>query len=73
MVGSASALFTIMKVSSSPNKIFKTSYRNRKKSITIGASNCWNKTQHKFSNLELTTYSPNKIKSLLTTKCIENY
>ena len=44
-----------------------------KNSITIGAINSWNKTQHQFSNLSLKTYSPTKIKSLLFKKCIGKY
>ena len=44
-----------------------------KNSITIGAINSWNKTQHQFSNLPLKTYSPTKIKGLLSEKCIGKY
>ena len=43
-------------ISSTADKIFKPSYRTDsygKKSITIGAINSWNKTQHQFSNLSL--------------------
>ena len=63
-------------VSSTTDKIFKPSYRAdsfRKNSVTIGAINSWNKTQHQFNNLSLKTYSPTKIESLLSKKCIENY
>ena len=63
-------------VSSTSDKIFKPSYSTNsfgKKSITIGAINSCNKTQHQFSNLLLKTYSPTKIKSLLSEKRIENY
>ena len=63
-------------VSSTSDKIFKPSYRTDsfgKGSINIGANNSWNKTEHQFSNLSLKTYSPSKIKSLLSKKCIENY
>ena len=34
-----------------------------KKSITIGTTNNWKKTQYQFSNLSPETYSPTKIKS----------
>ena len=44
-----------------------------KNSITIGAINSWNETQHQFSNLSLKTYSPTKIESVLLRKCIDNY
>ena len=56
-------------VSSLSDKIFKASYRTdfcRKKWITIGAINCWNKTQHHFSNLLLKTYSLTKFYFLKT-------
>ena len=59
-------------VSSTADKLFKPSYR-KKNSITIGAINSGNKTQHQFSNLSLKTYSPTKIKSLLFKKCLGNY
>ena len=63
-------------VSSTVNKISKPSYRTDsygKNSITIGAIDSWNKTQHQFSDLSLKTYSSTKIKNLLFKKCIENY
>ena len=63
-------------ISSTADKIFKPSYRTDsygKNSITIGAINSWNKTQHQFSNLSLKTYSPTKIKSLLFKICIGKY
>ena len=63
-------------ISSTADKIFKPSYRTDsygKNSITIGAINNWNKTQHQFSNLSLKTYSPTKIKSLLFKICIGKY
>ena len=63
-------------VSSTADKIFKLSYRTDsygKNSITIGAINSWNNTQHQFSSLSLKTYSPTKIKSLLFKKCIGKY
>ena len=63
-------------VSSTSDKIFKPSYRTDsfgKNSITIGAINSWNKTQYQFRNLSLKTYSPSKIKRLLSKKCIEDY
>ena len=43
-----------------------------KKSITLGAINSWNKTQHQFSKLSLKTFKI-KIKSLLFKKCIGKY
>ena len=63
-------------VSSTADKIFKPSYRTdsyEKNSITLGAINSWNKTQHQFSDLSLKTFSPTKIKSLLFKKCIGKY
>ena len=63
-------------VSSTADKIFKPSYRTDsygKNSITLGAINSWNKTQHQFSDLSLKTFSPTKIKSLLFKKCIGKY
>ena len=63
-------------ISSTADKTFKQSYRTDsygKNSITIGAINSWNKTQHQFSNLSLKTYSPTKIKSLLFKICIRKY
>ena len=63
-------------VSSTADKIFKPSHRTDfydKHSITIGALNSWKKTQHKFSNMSLKTYSPTKIKSLLFKKCVGKY
>ena len=63
-------------VSSTSDKIFKPSYRTDsfgKNSITIGAINSWNKTQYQFRNLSLKTFSPSKIKSLLSIKSIKNY
>ena len=56
---------------SSTDKKFKPSCRTDsfgKDSITIGAINSWNKTQHQFSNLSLKTYSQTKIKSLFSKK-----
>ena len=75
--GSPPALiFTVITVSSTADKIFKPSYRTDsygKNSITLGAINSWNKTQHQFSDLSLKTFSPTKIKSLLFKKCIGKY
>ena len=62
-------------VSSTADKIFKPSYRTDsygKNSITVGAINSWNNTQHQFSNLSLKTYSPTKIKSLLFKNALKN-
>ena len=52
-------------VSSTADKIFKPSYRTDscgKNSISIGAINSWNKTQHQFSHLSLKIYSQPKLK-----------
>ena len=71
-----SNIHNYQKVSSTADKIFKPSYRTDsygKNSVTIGAINSWNKTQHQLSNLSLKTFSPTKIKSLLFKKYIENY
>ena len=76
-VGSSSAdVHNYQTVSSTADKIFKPSYRTDsygKDSITIGAINSWNKTQHQFSNLSLKTYCPTNNESLLFKKCTENY
>ena len=61
---------------SSTAKIFKPSYRTNsygKNSVTLGAINSWNKTQHQFSNLSLKTFSTTKIESELFEKCIGKY
>ena len=61
-------------VSSTADKIFKPSYRidsYGKNSITLEPINSWNKTQQKFSNLSLKTFSPTKIKSLLFKNALE--
>ena len=61
-------MFAVIKQSSTADKIFKPSYRTDfygKNSITIGAINSWNETQHQVSNLSLKTYSPTKIESLI--------
>ena len=68
-------MFTVIKVSSTADKIFKPSYRTDsygKNSMTIGVINSWNKTQHHFSNLPLKTFSPAKNKSLLFKNALEN-
>ena len=73
---SCSDVHNYQTVSSTVNKISKPSYRTDsygKNSITIGAIDSWNKTQHQFSDLSLKTYSSTKIKNLLFKKCIENY
>ena len=71
-----SDVYNYQTVQSISYKIFNPRYRtdsSGKNSIIIGAINSWNKTQRQFSNLSLNTYSPIKIKSLLSTKCIESY
>ena len=63
-------------ISSTADKIFKPSYRTDsygKNSVTTGAINSWNKTQHQLSNLSLKTYSPAKIKSSLFKICTGKY
>ena len=63
-------------VSSTADKILKPPYRTDsygKNSITLGATNSWNKTQHQFGDLSLKTFSPTKVKSLLFKKCIGKY
>ena len=62
-------------VSSTANKIFKPSYRTDsygKNSVTLGAINSWNKTQHQFSDLSIITFSPTKIIKLLLKNALEN-
>ena len=61
---------------SSTAKIFKPCYRTDsygKNSITLGAINSWNKTQHHFSVLSLKTFSQLKIKCLRFKKYIGKY
>ena len=61
-------------VSYTADKIFKRSYRidsYGKNSITLEPINSWNKTQQKFSNLSLKTFSQTRIKSLLFKNALE--
>ena len=71
---SCSDVHNYQTVSSTTDKTFKPSQiLSEKNPVTIAAINSWNKTQHQFGNLSLKTYSPTKIKSLISEKCIENY
>ena len=61
--------------SSTADKVFKPSYRTDsygKNSITIGAINSWNKTQHQFSNLSFKTYTQPKLKAYFLKNAREN-
>ena len=44
-----------------------------KKSVIIGAISCWNKTQNTLRNQSLKSLYPNKIKTILTKRCIDKY
>ena len=61
-------------VSSSADKLFKPSYRTDsygRNSVIIGAINCWNKMQNILRNQWLKSLYPNKIKTILTKRCID--
>ena len=62
---------------SSADKLFKPSYKadsyGKKNSVIITAINCWNKTQYILRNQSLKSLSPNKIKTILTKRCIDKY
>ena len=63
-------------VSSSADKLFKPSYRTDsygRNSVIIGAINCWNKMQNILRNQSLKSLYPNKIKTILTKRCIDKY
>ena len=63
-------------VSSSAGKLFKPSYRTDsygRNSVIIGAINCWNKMQNILKNESLKSLYPNKIKTILTERCIDKY
>ena len=63
-------------VSSSADKLFKPSYRTDsygRNSVIIGAINCWNKMQNILRNQSLKSLYPNKIKTILTKRCIGKY
>ena len=63
-------------VSSSADKLFKSSYRTDsygRNSVIIGAINCWNKMQNILKNQSLKSLYPNKIKTILTERCIDKY
>ena len=44
-----------------------------KNSVIIGAINCWNKIQNILGNQSLKSLRPNKIKTILTKRCINKY
>ena len=44
-----------------------------KNSVIIGTINCWNKTQNMLRNQSLKSLYPNKIKTVLTKRCIDKY
>ena len=46
---------------------------NIKVKFTIGAVDCWNKTQNTLRNQSLKSLYPNKIKTILTKRCIDKY
>ena len=48
-------------------------YINIKVKFTIGAADCWNKTQNTLRNQSLKSLYPNKIKTILTKRCIDKY
>ena len=63
-------------VSSSTDKLLKSSYRTDsygRSSVIIGAINCWNKMQNILMNQSLKSLNPNKIKTILTKRCIDKY
>ena len=63
-------------VSSSADKLFKPSYRTDsygRNSVIIGAINCWNKMQNILRNQSLKSLYPNKIKTIITKRCIDKY
>ena len=63
-------------VSSSADKLFRPSYRTDsygRNSVIIGAINCWNKMQNILKNQSLKSLYPNKIKTILTTRCVDKY
>ena len=45
----------------------------KKNSVIIGAINCWNKIQNILRNQSLKLLYPNKIKTILTKRCIDKY
>ena len=63
-------------VSSSADKLFRPSYTTDsygRNSVIIGAINCWNKMQNILKNQSLKSLFPNKIKTILTERCIDKY
>ena len=58
------------------NKLFKPSYRTEsygKNLVIIGDFKCWNKTQNTLRNESVKLFYPNKIKIILTKRCIDKY
>ena len=63
-------------VSSSADKLFMPSYRTDsygKNAVITGAINYWNKSQNILKNQSLKSLYPNKIKTILTKRCINKY
>ena len=63
-------------VSSSTDKLFKSSYRTDfygKNSIIVSVINCWNKTQSMSGGQSLNSLHPTKIKNILARRCINKY
>ena len=61
-------------VSSSADKLFKPSHRSDshgRNLVIIGAINCCNKMQNILKNQSLKSLYPNKIKTVLTQRCID--
>ena len=62
---------------SSADKLFKPSYKTdsygKKNSVIVAAVNCWNKTQYILRNESLKSLYSNKIKTILTKRCIDKY
>ena len=57
-------------------KLFKPSFRNNlygKNQVTINAIDAWNKPQTSFGETILKDLIPNKIKTILTKRMIDNY
>ena len=63
-------------VSSSADELFKPLYRTDsygRNLVIIGAINCWDKIQNILRNQSLKSPYPNKIKTILTKRCIDKY
>ena len=63
-------------VSSSTDKLFKSSYRTDtygKNAIIVSAINCWNKIQNTLGGEPLKSLHPAKVKNIFTQRCINKY